>query len=92
LTTVGRAKTAMVVAGAIVVGGCRGLCCRVGVGRRSGKDIRVTAIGCCHGRDEYDRDLSFIGGVRGTGNVHVGGVFPEIDTDAVTSILVDQRL
>lgn len=87
LAAVGRAKTAVVVAGAVVVGSC----CS-GAGGRSRENVCVAAIGGCHGRDEYNRDLSFIGRIGGTGNVHVGWVFPEIDTDAVAIVLVDQRL
>jgi hypothetical protein len=78
----------MVVAITVIIGSHSG----AGVGDRGRKDVRMAAVVGCHGGDKYDRDLSFIGWIGGAGDIHVGGIFPEVDTDAVAFMFVDQRL
>src|SRR5579872_4809075 len=64
LSAIGGTKTSMIVAAAIVQrdGDTRG-CWR--------EDIRMAAVGGGDGWNEDERDLSFIGGIRGAGDVYV---------------------
>ena len=94
--TIGWAEAAMIIGGAIGVAQCgvlRGLSgCRRSVGCYGREDILVAAVGCRDSGNEYQRYFTLIGRVWCSRNVHVRGVFSEIDADAIPAMFDDQGL